>query len=235
MDSVCPKCGSAVAAGAGYCPACGAAVAPAEPFAAGGYAPVNLPPVNTPPNVAGPYPGVPAAYAGPVPAKGGGGLKIVLIIVAIIVGIIVLGVGIVGYGVYKVAHSVKTDSKGNVSWNVPGGGGMSIGQNVTATEDELGVPVYPGAARGPGGMRVKNKATSMIMVVYKTNADVDDVISFYKGKMPDAVETTNSGKHSAVLKQGSEADQITVVVSPPAGQDSSGTNIMITRVQQPGK
>lgn len=233
MASFCPKCGSAVASGAGYCSSCGTSIAStSEPVPVAGYPPMTPPPSPA----AGEYTPVaaPAAYTGPAPVKGGSGVKIVLIIVAVVVGVIVLGLGIVGYGVYRVAHSVTADAKGNMSLNVPGGG-MSIGSNVTATEDELGVPVYPGATRGPGGMRVKNKGTNMIMVVYKTDADVDAVASFYKSKMPAAEETSSASRHSTVLKQGPEADQITVIVSPPTGADSSGSSIVITRVQQPGK
>ena len=106
MASFCPKCGSAVPAGAGYCASCGTSIAstsaPGEPVPAAGYAPVN-----TQPGVAaGQYMPVaaPAPNTGPVPAKSGGGLKVVLIIVAIVAGIGAIAVGIVGYGVYRVVH-----------------------------------------------------------------------------------------------------------------------------------
>jgi len=180
----------------------------------------------------------PAPNTGPVPAKSGGGLKVVLIIVAIVAGIGAIAVGIVGYGVYRVVHTVKqavvTDDKGNVTLNSPTGG-ISLGKNIIATEDELGLPIFPGATRGPGGMRVKNKTGSMITVVYRTDSDIDAVVAFYKSRMPDADETANDRNHATVLKSGPDSDQTMVVISPDTGSDKLLTSIMITRIKQVGK
>ena len=244
MASFCPKCGSAVPDGAGFCPSCGTSIvstsAPSNPSPVPAPVSTGYAPVNTQPSMsAAQYPTAtaPAGYPAPIPVKSGSGLKIVLIIVAIVVGIGVIGVGIVGFGVYRVVHSVKnavvTDDKGNVSLN-SATTGISMGKNVTVTPDELGVPVYPGATLGDGGIRMKTKAGSMLTVVYKTSDDVDTVANFYKGKMPEAELTATGSSNATVLKSGPKNDQTMVMISPRNGSDKSVTNIVITRIKQSG-
>jgi hypothetical protein len=133
-----------------------------------------------------------------------------------------------------VVHNVSVGDKGDVSFTSPTGG-ITLGKNVTATDAELGVPVYPGATRGQGGMRVKNKNGSMITVVYKTNASVDDVVAFYKNKMPGADETSNDSNHATVLKSGPQGDKTMVTVTPSSDADNANTSIMIMRIVQPTK
>jgi hypothetical protein len=258
LANFCPNCGGPLSPNDGYCPSCGASVAATSPSvapvpgaSATGYAPVNTaPPLNAPPSqtwgTQGQYPGpgTPAAYPGsspgypgPPPPKGNG-LKIVLIVVAILVGIGIVGAAIVSYSVYRVVHTVKNsvnvDDKGNFSLNAASGG-LSMGKNVTATEAELGVPVFPGATRGQGGLRMKTKNGSMITVVYKTSANADAVVSWYKSKMPGADEASSDANGATVLKTGTKNDQTMVTIGPGTGSESSTTSIVIVRVTQPAK
>src|ERR1700678_165515 len=142
MAGFCTKCGSAMPSNTGFCPACGTPAGAGSPASQPGVAPVAVPvaqpvqpapvvqpappayqatpgyaPVNpggAPPAAAG-YP--PAAGYPAQPAKSGGALKIILIIVAVVVGLGLIAAGVVGYGVWSVAHTVSgvvhTDNKGN--------------------------------------------------------------------------------------------------------------------------
>jgi hypothetical protein len=267
MANFCPKCGGPLLPNAGFCPSCGTSVAatgpsvaPVPEVAATGYAPVNTqPPPNAPPSqtwgTQGQYPGpgtpaaypgstpgstpgsYPGSYPGAPPAKGNG-LKIVLIVVAILVGIGIVGAAIVSYSVYRVVHTVRNsvdvDDKGNFSLNAAAGG-LSMGKNVTASEAELGVPVFPGATRGQGGLRMKTRNGSMVTVIYKTTADVDAVVSYYKSKMPGADEASSDTNGATVLKTGKPNDQTMVTIGRGTGSESSTTSIVIVRVTQPAK
>jgi hypothetical protein len=241
LANFCPNCGGPLSPNDGYCPSCGASVAATSPSvapvpgaSATGYAPVNTYPG---PGTPAAYPGSSPGYPGPPPPKGNG-LKIVLIVVAILVGIGIVGAAIVSYSVYRVVHTVKNsvnvDDKGNFSLNAASGG-LSMGKNVTATEAELGVPVFPGATRGQGGLRMKTKNGSMITVVYKTSANADAVVSWYKSKMPGADEASSDANGATVLKTGTKNDQTMVTIGPGTGSESSTTSIVIVRVTQPAK
>jgi len=177
-----------------------------------------------------PYPGTPA----PNPGGGGSALKIILIVVACIIGLFLLVGGYIGYKAYKFAqavkHSVQTDSNGQTTFSTPNGS-FTTGNNVTATAAELGAPIYPGATPGHAGMRMKNKNQDLITVTYTTSDDLETVVAFYKSKMPDAAVTTNSFSHATVLKSGPKNDQTMVTISSSNG--IGNTSILIMRVHAP--
>jgi hypothetical protein len=247
VASFCNKCGNPLPSSSGFCPSCGAPILPAPDPAlttvpSSAYTPVAVPtpvqPYSPPPGSPQPMPGRPAPYPGtPAPNPGGGGsgaLKIILIIVACIIGLFLLVGGLIGYKAYKFAqavkHSVQTDSNGQTTFSTPNGS-FTTGKNVTATAAELGAPIYPGATPGHAGVRMKNKEQDLITVVYTTSDDLDTVVAFYKSKMPDAVVTTNSFSHATVLKSGQKNDQTMVTISPSNG--IGNTSIMIMRVHTP--
>jgi zinc-ribbon domain len=223
MASFCTKCGSPLAANAGFCTSCGTPVS-------AGVATPQPPPVTAAP--AGMPP--PAAEYGQYPAatKGSGGVvKIVLIVVAVVVGLGVLAAGAFGFMAWRVAHSiVHTDSSGNTTISTPGGS-VSAGKNVDISAADLGVPIYPGATRGEGGMHMSLPTGSVDSAIFVSDDPVSTVVAFYKGKLG-ANETdvnTDSGSMLSSGKEGADGKSGTMItVSPGSGDKSGKTQISIT-------
>ena len=228
MAGFCTKCGAAVPSATGFCSTCGAPIgsplatpAPQPPVAAA------APPVA--PASAYGQPPAAGAYTAP-PNSGGGALKIILIVIAVVVGLGAIGAGIVGYGIYKVAHSVTTDSKGNGTISVPGIGAISAGKDMNVSAADLGVPLYPGATVGEGGMHMTLPTGSVVTAVYDTSDPVSSVVAFYKGKLG-ANESDVDTANSSVLTSGSEGPNgksgIEITVGPGTGNNSGKTQFVI--------
>jgi hypothetical protein len=245
MAGFCTKCGSTMPSNTGFCPACGAPagagtaasqqgfapvavpvaqpVPPAYPPAAPGYAQVNT---GATPPVAG-YP--PAAAYPAQPAKSGGALKIILIIVAVVFCIILVVAGVFSYGVYKVAHSVHVDDKGNGTVSVLGST-ITTGKDLKISADQLGVDVYPGAARAEGGMNMTLPTGSMVSAIFVTDDPVASVVAFYKGKLGENESDidTDNGSVLSSGKQGANGKTGTVItVGPGSGNNKGKTQISI--------
>jgi hypothetical protein len=124
MAIFCTKCGAPLASPAGFCAACGAPVGRAAVTAA--YAPVRPTLANRP-------------------------LKILLIVIAVAVGLGALAVGGIALMAHRASRSIRIDRKGDgMSVSVPGAGSVSLGDS-TASEADLGVPIYPGAVNRQAG------------------------------------------------------------------------------------
>jgi hypothetical protein len=222
MANFCTKCGSTLPGTTGFCPSCGAPIG--SPIATP-LQPVQAAPA--PPVAPAPTYGQPAGtYVAP-PQKSGGALKIILIVIAVIVGLGVIGAGIVGYGIYKVAHTVSTDAKGNVSAL---GGAFSAGKNLNLTASDLGVPLYPGASEGEGGMHMSLPTGSIVTAVYVTSDPATSVVDFYKGKLganESDVDTANGSVMTAGTQDGSGKSGIQITVGPGTGNNNGKTQIVI--------
>ena len=145
MASFCAKCGAEIPTNQQSCGTCGApAVAAAAPAAYTPVQPVPFQPVASQPSSYQPVAAQPVAYPPPAaPAKSGSSaIKIILIVIAVFVGIGILGAAIVGYGVWRVAHSFHVSGSGDnahVTFNAPGGGGtISANTAETFTAEDLG-------------------------------------------------------------------------------------------------
>jgi hypothetical protein len=143
-----------------------------------GFQPVPSQPVAPPPQPMAAAPYQPVAVA-PPPKQGSSALKIVLIVVGIFVCLGVLAAGVVGYGIYKVAHAVKTAANGQISINSPGGS-FSASTTQSVSSSDLGIAVYPGATQGKGGLHMTIAGKSMVSQTYLTSDSKDQVIAFYK-------------------------------------------------------
>jgi hypothetical protein len=174
--------------------------------------------------------GYPQQNAYPPPKSSGGALKVILIIVAVVVVIGLVGVGIIGYGAWKVSHAIKLDASGNGGTvSLPGLGAISAG-NAAVSEADLGVPLYPGATTGEGGMHMTLPTGSMVTAVYLTSDPVASVVAFYKGKLganESDIDTANgsvisSGSQGANGKSGTE-----ITIAPGTGSSSDKTQIVI--------
>jgi hypothetical protein len=176
------------------------------------------------PQAVPPQPYIPPVPAAP-PKQGSSALKIVLIIVGVFVALGILVAGVVGYGIYKVAHAVHTAANGQVSIGSPGSG-FSANTTQSVTESDLGIAIYPGATQGKGSLHMTIAGKSMVSANYLTTDSKDQVMAFYKDKAgPNAqVMTTGSGGMIS-LKNGDDSISITVMQNPNSNQ--GGTQITI--------
>ncbi len=200
----CNSCGATLDAGAKFCSKCGT-TQPAAPGAAA-------------------TPATPAAAA---PGKGGSSaLKIILIIVAVIVGIGIIGASVIGYGIYRVAKGTHVEERnGKVRVETPFGK-VESSTDPDAAAREIGVAMYPGAQMSKNG-----SASMTIGGIHTTTAmlETDDapnvVADFYRSRMPNAHYSSNQGDNYSMMT-GDKDDMTTVNIQGYEGR----TRIQISRV-----
>jgi len=177
---------------------------------------------------------VPASQAGspqPVgapPLKSGStAVKIILIIVGVFVGLGIIVAGIVGYGIYRVAHSIHKDANGNVTITTSKGTITANGAE-QFTESDLGIAIYPGATQGKGGLRMTIAGKTMVSANFLTSDSQDQVFAFYKGKAgPNATTMTTS--NGGVISTTNGSDVITVTINQSPSMNDGKTQITIVR------
>jgi hypothetical protein len=191
--------------------------------------PINQAPQSVPsqpqappfqPVAAPPYPPVAPAP----PKQGSSTLKIVLIIVAVLFGFGILAAGVVGYGIYKVAHAIKTDANRQVSINVPGGFSANTSQSVSA--GDLGLPIYPGASQGKGGLHMTIAGKSMVSANFLTSDSVDQVVAFYKDKAGSNAQVMTTG-NGGVISFTNGSDSYSITVTQNANANNGKTQFII--------
>ncbi|MFY9938088.1 MAG: zinc ribbon domain-containing protein [Silvibacterium sp.] len=210
MASFCTKCGTALPPNTQFCTACGA---PAGTVA-------GAPPL--------PY-GQPIAATAPPPPSGNA-VKIILIVVGVIVGLGMLSAIIFAIGVWRVSRAVRATQNGDsVTLSTPSG---SITAGRTAVSDaDLGVPIYPGAARAEGGMQINSGTGSMVTVVYSTSDPIGKVVDFYKSKLGENTSVIQTG-NGAVITSGKENKEgLVITISPDTSANGGQTKITIMRTQ----
>jgi hypothetical protein len=229
---------------------------PAAPPAAappsGQYAPVNTPPAFAPvppasypppppagyppPQPQGSYP--PPSYPPAPPPQGSGGssaVKIILIIVAVIIGLIILAGGIFAYTVYHVAHSiVHVDGKdgGSVTLNTPGGQ-VSVNSSDTKqySAEELGTDIYPGAVGGHGSMKMDLPTGSMVTGIFLTSDSKDQVVAYYKDKLGSEASVYDSAESAMISVNRGQTDSLVITVTANSHQNDGKTQISITHTR----
>jgi hypothetical protein len=173
----------------------------------------------------GSYQPVPPPVGAPQPKSGSSALKIILIILAVFVGIGIIGAGIVGYGIYRVAHSIHKDADGNISVNTPKGT-ITANSSDTFTESDLGIAIYPGATQGKGGLRMTIAGKTMVSANFLTPDSPDKVIAFYKDKAGPNAQTMTTGAGGMITMQNG-SNSVTVTVSQSASEHNGKTQITI--------
>jgi hypothetical protein len=204
VATYCSKCGTELAPGAQSCASCGTPVA--VPVAAA--APGTLPPA-------------------PPQTGGNNAVKIILIVVAVVVGLGIVGVACVGYIGYRVARSVHVSGSGKeVTINTPGGS-ISTNASETFTSTDLGTDIYPGATTGKGSMRMSLPTGSMVTAVYVTGDSKDQVVSFYKEKFGSDVSVMDSSDTAVITGKKGENESVVVTVTPNSSQYEGRTQVAI--------
>ena len=178
----CNSCGATLDAGTKFCNKCGAGVPAA-----------SVPAAVTP------------AAAG-TPAQGGGGsaVKIILIVVAVIVGLGLITAGVGAYLVHrayvKVRDSAHIEEKnGKVKVESPFGN-IETSTDPSEAARNIGVDVYPGAEvqkNGSASMTIAGMHTSS--AIFETDDAPDKVAAFYKSKLPSSAYSSNQGDHYSMM------------------------------------
>ncbi len=195
-----------------------------------GYTQVNS---GVPP-VAGYAP--PAGYAaqGVAPVRSGGGsaVKIILIVLAAIIGMGILGAGAVGFMVWRVAHAIHTHAKnGDFTINTPNGT-INAGAASNFTAEELGAEIYPGAQAVQGGMRMNLPTGSIVSGAFETSDSKEQVLNFYKSKFGSDASVFDGGNSAMIsLKKG---EHETVMVTISAASDGK-TKVSIVHTKNRGQ
>jgi flagellar basal body-associated protein FliL len=198
----CNSCGGALEAGAKFCPKCGSVVPASAP--------------------ATPAPAAPQA----APAKSSGALKIILIILAVIIGLGILGAGTAAYFVHRAVSKFHVDEKnGNVHVETPFGS-VESSQDPAEAAKSVGVELYPGATMakdGSANMTIAGVHTASVEL--ETSDSPSAVNDFYKSKFPKASMMSAQGDHYTIMT-GDKNNLTTITIEPEDGM----THIHISKV-----
>lgn len=210
MAGICANCGAALASTSGFCTNCGAAVgaAPAEPTAPS------------------------AQQDGAAQAKSSGGAaKVILIVVAIVVGIGILGAGALGFTAWHISKaSAANNSKSNdAMFSIPGLGSISTGSDATADPTQLGAPLYPGAVQQKGAVSVGISAAGVTEAHFTTGDPESAVVAFYTSNIPGAIVAATGNTTVINAPVQSQTDRVTVTITPGSGSNAGQTTIAIVR------
>jgi len=202
VASFCAKCGAALSTGEQFCKSCGApAVAVPQPTA---FQPIGA------------------------PAKtGGNAVKIILIVVAIVVGLGLLGLGAIGYVGYRVSRGVHVSGPGGTVTMETPEGKITTNPTETFTASDLGTDPYPGAQSGRGGMRMQLPTGSMVTGVFLTSDSKSQVIDFYKSKLGSAAVVMESSNGAVISANKGEHEAIVVTITANKSEDEGKTRVTI--------
>jgi hypothetical protein len=213
MASFCTKCGAALSSDTQFCTSCGAQV-----FAAAG----------------GPMPPQVFAYPPPGAAPVGSGssaVKIILIIVAVVIGLGMLGSAIFAFTVWRVARSVHVEGpNGQVSIHTPGGT-ISANEAQTYSASELGTDVYPGAQGTRGSMKMDLPTGSMVTGVFVTSDSKEQVVEYYRAKFGSGASVYDSTNSALLTLNQSNQESVMVTVAANSSQDGGKTRISIVHTK----
>jgi hypothetical protein len=159
------------------------------------------------------------------PKHGSSALKIVLIILGVFVVLGVLVAGIVGYGIYRVAHAVHKAANGDVSLNLPGGG-FSANTTQAVSASDLGVAIYPGATQAKNAVHMSIAGKTIVTANFSTSDSPDQVVAFYKDKLGPSAQTMTTGT-GGYINANNGNDSITITVVQQANQNDGKTQFTI--------
>jgi hypothetical protein len=171
---------------------------------------------------------VPQPVGAPSPKSGSSAVKIILIILGIFVGLGIIVAGIVGYTVYRVAHSIHKDANGNITMTTPKGT-ITANSSDTLTAADLGIAIYPGATEGKDRLRMNIAGKSMVTAKFLTQDSPAQVMAFYEAQAgPNAQTNTTSTGGTISIQNG--ANSITVKVTQSANLSDGETQFTIVNI-----
>ena len=202
----CNSCGAALESGTKFCNKCGAAASAGN---------------------ASPGASTPAAVPGTQPKQGSSAVKIILIVVAVLVGLGIIGIGTVSYIGYRIAKSSHvTERNGRVSIDSPLGS-MEANGNAEDAAKDIGLDLYPGATpKKNGSVTMTIAGVHTTTAVLETSDSASKVAEFYRAKLPNANYSSQGDNYS--MYSGGKDDMTTVSIQ---GQGDT-TTIQLTRVSK---
>jgi hypothetical protein len=204
----CNSCGATLDGGAKFCTKCGAT----QPAG----------------KISSATPSSPAPAAAPLATapKNNNALKIILIVVAVIVGLGILGVGAASFIAYRFASRTRVHNRdGNVRVETPFGTVQSTTDPDEAARD-LGIDSYPGATVVKGTSSKMNMGNMHTAAAdFETSDPPNAVADFYKSKVLGANVISSETDHYAIIST-DKKNMLTINIEPKEGK----TRIHIARV-----
>lgn len=180
----CNACGATVEPGAKFCPKCGAAV--------------------------------PAAAVASTPATPAqsNAVKVILIVVAIVVGLFILGIGTATFIGWRIARHTRVEQdRGKVRVETPFGTVESTDDSDEAARN-LGIDVYPGARALKGkAANVTMGSMHTVAAEFETDDPPERVAEFYKKKLPHANIAVSDEKQYTIISH-DKKNMFTINIEP---------------------
>jgi hypothetical protein len=200
----CNSCGATLNPGTKFCNKCGVAVAPAPGTTSTAPAPATA------------------------PTGGSSALKVVLIVVAVLVGVCILGVATVGIIGYHIARTSRVSQNGDhVKVETPFGS-VETSKDPDQAAKDLGIELYPGAeVQRNGASSAAFGGIRTVTAVFETSDAPDKVCTFYKSKFPGAMVTTSERNHCTIVSN-DRKNMITINIEANGGT----TKLQITNVSK---
>jgi flagellar basal body-associated protein FliL len=204
----CNACGATLDGGAKFCTKCGAT----QPL---GRTPAAVSPSSAP-----------AATTLATAPKSNNALKVILIVVAVIVGLGILGVAAVSFIGYRIAtHTRVRNQDGNVRVETPFGTVQSSTDPDEAARN-LGIELYPGATVVKGTSSNMNMGSMHTAAAeFESSDPANSVAEFYKSKVPGANVVSSNADHYSIIST-DKKNMLTISIEPRDGK----TRIHIARV-----
>ena len=204
----CNACGATLDGGAKFCTKCGATQPLGRTSAA-----VSSSPAPAPTSLA-------------TAPKSNNALKVILIVVAVIVGLGILGVAAVSFIGYRIAtHTRVRNQDGNVRVETPFGTVQSSTDPDEAARN-LGIELYPGATVVKGTSSNMNMGSMHTAAAeFESSDPASSVAEFYKSKVPGANVVSSNADHYSIIST-DKKNMLTISIEPRDGK----TRIHIARV-----
>jgi hypothetical protein len=188
----CNSCGTTLDSGAKFCAKCGAVIAGAPATS----------PVATP----------------SAPPQGNNAVKIILIVVAVIVGLGIIGsVAATFIGLRIARHTHVTQDGKHVKVETPMGT-VESSENAEDAVKNIGVDVYPGAqVMQHDAANVNVAGMHTVAVNLQTDDPPEKVAEFYKSQLPHANVNVSDDKHYTIVSTHNK-NLVTVNIGPEDGK-----------------
>ncbi len=189
-----------------FCNSCGATLDPAAKFCAKCGAVIAGAPVTSP------------VATAPAPPQGNNAVKIILIVVAVIVGLGIIGsVTATFIGLRIARHTHVTQDGKHVKVETPMGT-VESSENADDAVKNIGMDVYPGAqVMQNNAANVNVAGMHTVTVNLQTDDPPEKVAEFYKSQLPHANVNVSDDKHYTIVSTHNK-NLITVNIGPEDGK-----------------